>query len=73
MRRGPGVSGVYWGKRNAGGFFKSDVKALGLTELWNGNLEDLRQKGGGETPGVGGKCVDIWKNTSGESGSLVCN
>ena len=49
------------------------MKALGSTEelLWKlDNLSAVEESG---TPCVAVECVDIWKNTSGEGGSLDCN
>ena len=34
-------------------------------------LVDLRYEWGSGIPGVAVKCVDIWRNTSGEGGFLV--
>ncbi len=36
-------------------------------------LVDLRSVEEGGMPGVAVKCVDIWRNSGGESGSLACN
>ena len=52
---------------------KSDVKALGLTEELHRKLFYLSAEEESGTPCVAVECVDIWKNTSGEGGSLVCN
>ncbi len=52
---------------------KADVKACGLTGEVQLKLGDWSAEEDSGTPGVAVKCVDIWKNTSGESGSLVCN
>ena len=49
------------------------MKAFGLTEVVHWKLEDLSAEEESGTPCVAVRCVDIWKNTSGESGSLVCN
>lgn len=49
------------------------MKAHSLTVevLWKlDNLSAVEESG---TPCVAVKCVDIWKNTSGEGGSLDCN
>ena len=47
-----------------------DVKAPGLTGRGRSILPDLRVVEGVGIPGVVVKCVDIRKNTSGESGLL---
>ncbi len=52
---------------------KSDVKAFGSTGELHQKLLNLRAEEESGTPGVAVECVDIWKNTSGEGGSLVCN
>ncbi len=52
---------------------RSDVKDLGLNEEVHrktGNLSAEEDRG---TPCVAVECVDIWKETSGEGGCLVCN
>ncbi len=64
---------IYWAKRERRGSLQSDVKAFGLTGVVHWKLEDRGAEEGSGTPCVAVKCVDIWKNTSGESGSLVCN
>ncbi len=64
---------IYWAERERGRSFKSDVKAFGLTGVVHWKLGDLSAEEESGTPCVAVKCVDIWKNTSGESGSLVCN
>ena len=54
-------------------FVKSDVKALGSTWEVHLKLVDLSM---GEVSGISGvavKCVDIGRNTCGESGSLDHN
>ena len=50
---------------------KSLVKDHGLTVegLWK--LQELRQEEANGTPSGAVKCVDIWKNISGEGDSLV--
>ncbi len=48
-----------------------DVKFLGLTEKGHSILRGLRVEEGGGIAGVVVKCVDIGRNTSGESGPLV--
>ena len=50
-----------------------DVKFPGLTGKGHSILQGLRAKEGGGIAGVVVKCVDIGRNTSGESGPLVCS
>ena len=52
---------------------RSDVKAFGLTEEVHRKPGDLSAEEDSGTPCVAVECVDIWKNTSGEGGCLVCN
>ena len=47
-----------------------DVKAPGLTRRGRSILLNLRASEEGGIPGVVVKCVDIGRNTSGESGLL---
>ena len=47
------------------------VKALGPTEEVHSKLPSLSSEEGGGIPGVAVKCVDIWRNTSGEGDPLV--
>ncbi len=49
------------------------VKSLGLTEELQLKLIFLSVGEESGIPSVAVECVDIWKNTSGEGGSLVCN
>ncbi len=51
----------------------SDVKAVGLNEEGQRKLLNFSAEEESGTPCVAVECVDIWKNTSGEGGSLVCN
>ena len=44
-----------------------------LNFCWLMILENLSTGEGGGTPCVAVKCVEIWKNTSGEGGRLDCN
>ena len=46
------------------------VKSLGSTEELRPKLLDLREAEGSGTDGGAVKCVDIIRNTGGESGSL---
>jgi hypothetical protein len=50
-----------------------DVKSFGLTGRCRSILRGLRVEEGGGIAGVVVKCVDIGRNTSGESGPLVCS
>ncbi len=49
------------------------VKAVGLTGRGQPKLIDLSEVEESGIPGVVVECVDIWRNTSGESGSLGLN
>ena len=49
------------------------MKALSLTGELQLKLFFLSAEEESGTPCVAVECVDIWKNTSGEGGSLVCN
>ncbi len=49
------------------------MKAFGLTDEVNLKPVDLSAEEASGTPCVAVECVDIWKNTSGEGGCLVCN
>jgi hypothetical protein len=49
------------------------VKSLGSTEELRWKPLGLSTGEEGGIPGVAVKCVDIWKNTGGEGGSLDCN
>ena len=53
--------------------YVSDVKYLGLTEALRLKLYILSMSGVSGIPGVAVKCVDIRKNTRGESGLLAAN
>ena len=73
IRRWQALSGFIGRKESAGGFLSSDVKAFGLTGEVHRKLDNLSAEEGSGTPCVAVECVDIWKNTSGEGGYLVCN
>ena len=47
---------------------QSDVKSPGSTWELHPILIDLSAREGGRIPCVAVKCVDIWRNTSGEGG-----
>ena len=49
---------------------KSDVKTMGSTHSLHLKLLFLRVGEVTGIPGVAVKCVDIWRNTSGEGGLL---
>ncbi len=53
--------------------FRSNVQALGVNEEEHLKQGDLSAEEYSGTPCVAVECVDIWKNTSGEGGCLVCN
>ena len=53
--------------------FKSDVKYRGSTPRGHWKLGDLSTEEESGIPRVAVKCVDMWRNTSGEGDSLVCN
>src|SRR5699024_12337846 len=53
--------------------FTSDVKSHGLTVSGHGKLGDLSTAEESGFPRVAVKCVEVWRNTSGEGDSLVCN
>ncbi len=63
----------YWAESEARRLLRSDVKAFGLTEEVHRKPGDLSAEEDSGTPCVAVECVDIWKNTSGEGGCLVCN
>ncbi len=64
---------IYWAERECRRLSKSDVKAFGSTGELHQKLLNLSAEEESGTPCVAVECVDIWKNTSGEGGSLVCN
>ena len=70
IRRWRALSGIIGRK---GWLIKSDVKAHGLTVEGHWKLVDLSAEEGSGIPCVAVKCVEIWRNTSGEGGFLVCN
>ena len=72
IRRWQALSGFIGRKESAGGFL-SLMKAFGLTGEVHRKLDNLSAEEGSGTPCVAVECVDIWKNTSGEGGYLVCN
>ncbi len=67
------VSRVYWAEGELRRLLRSDVRAMGLTEKVHRKPGDLSEKENSGTHCVAVECVDIWKNTSGEGGCLVCN
>ena len=50
---------------------KSDLKAHGSTMEGDWKLVDLSAEEEGGIPRVAVKCVDMWRNTSGEGGFLA--
>ncbi len=64
---------IDWAESERRRLLRSDVKAFGLTEEVHRKTGDLSAEEDSGTPCVAVECVDIWKNTSGEGGCLVCN
>ncbi len=64
---------IYWAEGERGRLIRADVKAFGLNEEVHRKPGDLSAEEESGTPCVAVECVDIWKNTSGEGGFLVCN
>ncbi len=64
---------IDWAESARRRLIRSDVKAVGLTEEVHRKPGDLIAEEDSGTPCVAVECVDIWKNTSGEGGCLVCN
>ncbi len=67
------VSRVYWAERERRRLVRSDVKDFGVTDEVQRKPGDLGAEEDSGTPCVAVECVDIWTNTSGEGGCLVCN
>ncbi len=67
------MSLVYWEESVRRRLVRSDVRAFGLAEEVQRKPGDLSEEEDSGTPCVAVECVDIWKNTSGEGGCLVCN
>ncbi len=65
--------GITGHKELVGGWVSLSVKSLGSTEELRWILPDLSAGGESGIPGGAVKCVDIRRNTGGESDSLVCN
>ncbi len=64
---------VYWDVSEGRWLVRSGVKALRLNQEGQRETGDLSaEEDSGNSSGAG-ECVDIWKNTSGEGGCLVCN
>ncbi len=63
-----GITGL---KAHVGGLVSRVVKSLGSTEERHPELPDLRMEEESGIPGGAVKCVDIRRNASGESDSLV--
>ncbi len=64
---------IFWEESERRRLFWSDVKAFGLTEEVHRKPGDLSAEEESGTPCVAVECVDVWKNTRGEGGCLVCN
>ncbi len=64
---------IYWAQSERRRLFRSDGKDFGLTEEVHRKPGDLSAEEDSGTQCVAVECVDIWKNTSGEGGCLVCN
>ncbi len=69
IRRVQALIGIT-GRKAHVGLGQSDVKAPGSTWELHLILPGLSMVEGGGIPGVAVKCVDIWRNTSGEGGLL---
>ncbi len=67
IRRWQALSGFAGRKASAGGFLSLDVKAPGSTGEGHWKLGDLSAEEESGIPCVAVKCVDIWRNTSGEA------
>ncbi len=63
----------YWAKRERRRLLRYDVTVFGITEEGHRKPGDLSEEEDSGTQGVAVDGVDIWKNTSGEGGCLVCN
>ena len=63
--------GITGRKGRVGGLCKLEVKAPGSTWELQLILADWNAGEGGRIPCVAVKCVDIWRNTSGEGGLLA--
>ena len=72
IRRWQALSGII-GQSARRWFLKSDVKAHGSTVEGHWKLGDLSAEEESGIPCVAVKCVEIWRNTSGEGDFLVCN
>ena len=70
IRRGQALFGITGRKGSVGGYVSLDVKYRGSTRELHLKLFFLSMGEGSGIPGVAVKCVDIWKNTSGEGGFL---
>lgn len=71
MRRVRTLSGFIGRKEMRRLFSQSFVKDHGLTVKKRWKLLKLRHEGVNGIPSGAVKCVDIWRNISGEGGSLV--
>ena len=73
IRRWQALSGIIGRKRARRRFLKSDVKAPAQPGRVIGNWGNLSAEEESGIPRVAVKCVEMWRNTSGEGDSLVCN
>ena len=72
IRRWQALSGIIGRKGLAGGSL-SLMKAPGSTGEGHWKLGNLSAEEESGIPRVAVKCVEMWRNTSGEGDSLVCN
>ena len=63
------MSGIIGRKGLAGGYFQSDVKAPGSTGEGHWKLGNLSAEEESGIPRVAVKCVEMWRDTSGEGDS----
>ncbi len=62
-----------WSESEREWLLRVDGKAFGLAEEVHRKPGDVSAGEDSGTPCGAVECVDIWKNTSGEGGCLVCN
>ena len=73
IRRWQALSGIIGRKGLAGGSLSLMWKAPGSTGEGHWKLGNLSAEEESGIPRVAVKCVEMWRNTSGEGDSLVCN
>ena len=73
IRRGRALSGMTGRKGCVGGLISWMCNTQGLTRVLHPKLLDLSTGEDSGIPSVAVECVDIRKNTGGESGLLACN